>query len=354
MVVVVDARCIFDSGIGIYVSEVLSRIKNVSGFKFKVILMRGQQDKFLKLNVNIDSADICLVDYGRYSVKNFYALNKFLYGCDLYWMPTLSFPPISKVKKIVTVHDLCPVALWKIFGLLKALSYWLILGSQLVLSKRIICISNFTKSELLRFYSSVFEGKIKVIYNGISNRFSLSQAKRISRKDKPYLLCVGNVKPHKNLLNLVSFFENSSSFSKSYDLVVVGRSDGFRTGFSHTLGSSDGVIFTGFVEDDELASLYRNASAFIFPSFYEGFGLPLLEAMVFDLPILAADIDVFKEIAGDTINYFNHSDFSDFDLQLTELLNSDLSDYGVLINSFTWDRCVNSIVEIMNDENSSS
>ncbi|MGI1970357.1 glycosyltransferase family 4 protein [Shewanella baltica] len=353
--IVVDARCIFDSGIGVYISEILTRLIKIDGYKVEIILLNEQLSKFLDLKIEVNILDIYLVDFGRYSLKNIYTLNKLLLTADVYWMPALSLTPFSKVRKIVTVHDLCPIAQWKIFGLPTAFAYWCLLGVQLVLSKNIICISKFTQSELSKYFTSFFKSKSVVVHNGLSNRLTSSSTCNAGvNYSKPYFLCVGNVKPHKNILKLVHFFLKNSSYSKSYRLVVVGKVDGFRTGIEQSIDCNECITFTGFVGDDELAVLYNNASAFIFPSFYEGFGLPILEAMSFNLPILVADIEVFKEVANDKVKYFNHYDFSDFDCGLSELLNSPLSDYSLVLDSFTWERCVINMMSIIDNENSSS
>lgn len=346
--IVVDARCIFDSGIGVYIREVLSRLVSLNMFDVSVIVLKEQQPDFLKLGIDVNH--IHCVNFGRYSLRNLYALNRLLKPASFYFMPALSVTPIlSKVKRIVVVHDLCPIALWRFFGFYTAVAYWSILGVQILFSKKILCISDFTKSQVLHYFTSIFKSKISVIHNGLSKRYFNKKFKNdFNKLQKPYLLCVGNIKPHKNVINLVNFFVSKSQFSTSHTLVVVGKSEGFRTGIDMPIENSDSVKFTGFVSDEELASFYKNADAYVFPSFYEGFGLPILEAMSFQLPILASNIPVFKEIAGDDVVYFNPNDFNDFDFNLTRLLNNPKKDYSELLASFTWEHCVGKIVDVLN------
>lgn len=346
--IVIDARCIFDSGIGIYVREVLSRFIKLNDFSVEVILLSEQIENFTKLNINVNK--IHQVNFGRYSVKNIFGLNKLLSNAEVYLMPALSLSPVlSSVKKVVVVHDLCPISLRKFFGNITAIAYFLFMGIQVLSSKRIICISEFTKNELLSYFSTYFKFKVTVIYNGLSTRLNCHGIEQNTKQlGKPYLLCVGNIKPHKNVINLVNFFINNSRYSESHILVIVGKSDGFRTGINLTQELNENVRFTGFVSDDDLASLYNNAAAYIFPSFYEGFGLPILEAMSFNLPILASNIPVFKEIAGQDIMYFDQNTFVDFDVKLTELLKASPKDYSQTLAFFTWENSVKKMVDVIN------
>ncbi|WP_445776047.1 glycosyltransferase family 4 protein [Shewanella sp.] len=353
--IVVDARCIFDSGIGVYIREVLIRLSALNCFEIKVILLNHQLDDFYKLDIPVHQ--VFPIDFGRYSLKNLFCLNHILKDCSFYFMPALSVTPIfSKVKKLVVVHDLCPIALRQFFGLPTAFFYWCILGGQILFSKKIVCISEFTKKQLLFYFSGFFKSRITVIYNGLSERFSADNSVSEKNNDliKPYFLCVGNIKPHKNIINLVNFFVSSSQFGKSHRLVVVGKSDGFRTGIELPANSNESVVFTGFVSDLELTELYKNADAYLFPSLYEGFGLPILEAMSFQLPILASNIPVFKEIADEYVTYFNPFDFNDFDSKLSELLKNKVNDYSGVLSFFTWDRCVEQIADILKNEDFTS
>ena len=134
--------------------------------------------------------------------------------------------------------------------------------------------------------------------------------------------------------------------NSAYKLIVVGKRCGFKTGEREiNVGSS--VIFSGFVSDDELVHLYSKASAFIFPSLYEGFGLPLLEAMNFNLPIAASDIPVFHEIGESKISFFDPVNFKGFDCFLKKISDSGIStDYSEIIDKYCW---VDSAKKIMRE-----
>lgn len=345
--IIIDCRCVFDSGIGVYIREVLSELVKYESISIEVILMNNQHEDFLKLNFGVHK--LHLVKFGRYSLKNAFLMNNILSRADFYFMPNLSFVPIfSKVDKILVVHDLCPIALRKFFGRLTATLYYCLLSVQILFSKKVICISEFTKEELISYFLWIVNSKVSVIYNGLSTRLS-SRGDIYGEMDnkKPYVLCVGNIKPHKNIANLVDFYIKNSRFYHSHDLVVVGNAKGFRTGNKENKLDVPGVVFTGFISDADLTLLYQNAAAYVFPSFYEGFGLPLLEAMSFNLPILASSIPVFEEVAGDSIFYFDPHSFDGFDEGLEKALDLKRKDYSKLLGAFTWDDCVKKMVGLI-------
>ncbi|ALQ09313.1 glycosyltransferase family 4 protein [Pseudoalteromonas sp. 20-92] len=342
--IIIDARCIFDSGVGVYLREVLQRLIK-EDVQIELIMDRAQKAQFEALKISVKKVHV--IKYGRFSFFNLLFLNKLIKHADVYLMPSLTVSPIfSSVQKMTVVHDVCPIRMYKSFGYITAIAYWFMLGIQLVSSRKVIAISEFTKNEIKAYYPSYLTRKIDVIYNGLSTRLNDKYKENI--REKPYLLCVGNVKPHKNIVNFVNYFTNHSKFSKKFILVIVGQSDGFRTGEKPLICYEDNVEFTGFVSDEELGGLYDNASAFVFPSFYEGFGLPILEAMSFNLPILASDIPVFKEIAQNTIEYFNPNNFNDFDTKLEILFSRSNSDFSKILEQFTWENNVKKMIGIIN------
>lgn len=355
MNIIIDARCIFDSGIGVYIREVLSRLSLMPFFRVEVIVMACHVDRFQLLDIKVEK--IHKVDFSRYSIKNIYALNSILSRAELYIMPALSLPPFSKTRKITIVHDLCPIALRSLFGYFTAVVYWILLGWQILLSKRIVCISKFTRNEMHKYFPFFSGVNFSVVHNGLSTRLAKGLFKdnvQGFNLSTPYILCVGNIKPHKNIVNMVRHFSRKSIHSCSYKLVVVGNADGFRTGADISNELDECVFFTGFINDQDLASLYNNAKAFIFPSYYEGFGLPILEAMSFELPILASDIPVFREVAGEYIVYFDHMNFNDFDIKLAEVLGRGPADYSDILEKYTWEKSVSKIVGIIKNEDSTN
>ncbi|UVJ38740.1 glycosyltransferase family 1 protein [Arthrobacter sp. CJ23] len=142
---------------------------------------------------------------------------------------------------------------------------------------------------------------------------------------KPYLLAVGRLNVRKNIQALIHAFESTSAVDDTFDMVIVGEPNGKNA----TIGrKSNSIHFRSGVSDSELRDLYRGAAGFIFPSLDEGFGLPLLEAASFNLPIAASDIDVFREIDLAHV-YFDPKDVRSISSGLHRLVNSDLPSESV-------------------------
>ena len=171
-----------------------------------------------------------------------------------------------------------------------------------------------------------------------------------------YFLFVGNAKPNKNIRRMLEayavFRENSS---EEIALAIVGKKDGLLTGVEgldnlmDSLGLGSSVCFTGFVADEDLPILYSAARAFVFPSLYEGFGLPPLEAMACGCPVIASDAASMPEVCGEAALYVNPYDIQDMAATLQNLASSaQLADRLVndgfrRVKNFSWDMAAASI-----------
>jgi glycosyltransferase involved in cell wall biosynthesis len=177
-------------------------------------------------------------------------------------------------------------------------------------AKRVICVSDFTAKEFCK-YTDVDKNKIKVVHNGVDESWFNIKSNNIRPIKEPYYIYVGNIKPHKNLVRLINAYRLVKNRIKQ-KLVLVGKKDGFITGIDNinTLikGLEDRIIFTGYLDDKTLQYYVVNADAMIFPSLYEGFGLPPLEAMACGCPVLASAIPPIKEVCCDNVQYFNPYD----------------------------------------------
>jgi glycosyltransferase involved in cell wall biosynthesis len=196
---------------------------------------------------------------------------------------------------------------------IKFLAYKLTIGLGIRRAKKIITVSEFTKQDIKRNYSWI-KDKVVVTYEACDKEKKVAKKSesdsRILKKYgiiKPYILYVGNAYPHKNLERLIESFQDVGRENRELSLVLVGKEDYFYSQLKK-LKSRIGiekVIFAGFVPDDDLDVVYAASKAFIFPSLYEGFGLPPLEAMSMGVPVLSSDHLCMKEILGDSACYFD-------------------------------------------------
>ena len=309
MHVCVDARMWQSSGIGTYLQNLLPALTN----HFNVTLIGRARD--------LEGLDAAIV----HSTIPIYTLSELLRfpwvisQCDVFWSPHYNVPvlPIRARKRLVTIHDVFHLAYYHTLTWKQKAYASLVFRAAVHLSDATITVSGFSKQEIIR-HLSVTPHKISVIHNGVNHqlfRIITEQALREEIKQRyqlpaKFILFVGNVKPHKNLMTLVKAFAQLAS--EEIHLVVVGKKDGFVIGdallFDYLQQDerlNERVHFTGFVAEEDLPVIYNLAALFVFPSLYEGFGLPPLEAMACGCPVLASHQASIPEMCGEAAQYMN-------------------------------------------------
>lgn len=240
---------------------------------------------------------------------------------DLMHFPHWNIPLFYNKNFVVTIHDLLLLhfptrqasTLGPISYFLKNKAYKIILNHAVKKANKIITISNFTKQDIIKTFGVDNQ---KIITAHLAPQPTQDYAAPFSLHDKycihkPYWLYVGVAYPHKNLERLIDgwkiFYDQHSP---DYQLVLVGKKNYFYKKLTDYIEKKQArdVILTGFVPDLELPELYRNASLYVFPSLYEGFGLPPLEAMQYDLPVISSRETCLPEILQDAAEYFNPKD----------------------------------------------
>jgi len=211
----------------------------------------------------------------------------------------------TRFKKIITICDVTPLLFPEAHGRLHVWHHRLALPAILRAADRIITISEASKRDIVRCYR-VPEEKVSVTYLAASlpGRATYPTAMPPDAGaglTKPYILNVGTLEPRKNLTGLLKAFARARSKGLPHSLVVVGASGWGRSpiaGLVDGLGIRDHVHFTGFVDDQSLPRLYAGADFFVYPSLYEGFGLPVLEAMASGAPVITSNVSSLPEVAG--------------------------------------------------------
>ena len=225
---------------------------------------------------------------------------------------------------ITTVHDLTLLDFKNIrrFKLVYELKYQisrLVFFRGLKSSKVLIAPSNFTKQQLIKRFHLATE-KV-VVVPGSAELTKLTPGHYKGSKE-PFLLYVGNAYPYKNLPRLIRAVAIICQNRPEFKLVLVGQDDWFYSNLRRQVAKSNlkkNVVFTGFVSDIKLISLYQRAKLFVFPSLSEGFGLPGLEAMAYGVPVLAAQASCLPEVLGNAATYFNPTDDIDLVNKILEL-----------------------------------
>ncbi len=267
---------------------------------------------------------------------------------DVFFSPAHYLPRFCPVPSVVTIHDLSylyfPEDFLKkdLFQLKNWTSY------SLQQAKRIIAVSKTTKKDIVKSYGIPNE-KIEVVYNGYEKtvKHQIPNIKMEHLKH-PYILYVGTLQPRKNISSLIKAFDQFKKLYPEFKLTIAGKKGWlYEQIFSQVtdLGLENDVYFTDFVTDNQLMFLYKNAFCFVLPSFYEGFGIPILEAMSFDCPVIASFSSSLPEIGGEACLYFDPSNAFDL-LEKIKLLKDDqklrlelVKKGRQRIKEFSWEKC---------------
>lgn len=222
---------------------------------------------------------------------------------------------------------------------------------------KLIAVSESTKHDLLEFFPKLKPEMIRVIHHGFDSQFfskristdELEQfLKRYYLQKGQYILYVGALQPRKNLVRLMQSFEQLKEKYPAAKLVLAGEPAWLAETITDVWEQSpvrDDIVLPGRVSFEDLRSLYQGARLFAFPSLYEGFGLPLLEAFASGVPVLTADNSSLREVAGEAALYCQAEDVTDMTTQLTRLwedetLRKELAAKGqARLQDFSWDKC---------------
>jgi len=269
-------------------------------------------------------------------------------GADFIYHPSYYNNILKKFKGkvIVTVHDMTHELFPEYFSRLDKTPKW-----KKEIFRRadgLICISESTKNDLLKFYD-IEEEKIKIIYHGNPK---LPEVSATAIVNEPYILFVGARNGYKNFDMLYEIYTQSRELHDSYKLVTFGGRNFNKTELQKINERSfQNKVLNIQGDDSVLANLYKNASVFVFPSKYEGFGFPMLEAMQLGCPILACKTSSLPEIGGEASEYFEPDNQEDMKTKLINLLqNKERRDYLTSrgyqhVKNFSWEKCARETIK---------
>lgn len=352
--ITIDARMINASGIGRYIKALMPALIN----NFNSVTLLGIPADINKFEWS-GKVQIIEVKAPIYSVSEQFEILRKTPACDIFMAPHYNAPVwLPQAKKVaVIIPDANHLVFGKEMSLIKRL-YAKFFYAVSVKKDILFTISDFSRSEISRF-TKIDLASLKVAkcaidkdyFNNIQFQMEAGnfppQIEQIKNLD--YILFTGNVKPHKNLKRCLLAFEKISDAYPNLKFLIVGKKDNFISGdkavFELVENSpilKEGVVFTGHLSDMELAYLYKNAKLFLFPSLYEGFGIPPLEAMFFGCPVIVSREGSLPEICGNAAYFCNAYDVDDIASSIIEMLSNstlrkDLIAKGfVKVNEYDW------------------
>lgn len=258
--------------------------------------------------------------------------------------------PFVHRNQIVVFHDASVYAFPKTYSFGFKMKYYLFMGILSHTAQKILTVSQFSKKELSR-YLKIGEEKISVISEGCEHILQFIPDDSILNENdllkSPYLFAVGSKSSQKNMSRVVEALEKSGD--NLVPLVIAGG--GFSKVFTNVKKiESKKVIYLGYISDEQLRSLYSHALGFVFPSLYEGFGLPPLEAMICGCPVICSNKASMPEICGNAVEYFDPISIEEIDLSIINLitkpvLQNELRHKGYeRAKLFTWEKAANQLI----------
>ncbi|HOW60401.1 MAG TPA: glycosyltransferase family 1 protein [Candidatus Moranbacteria bacterium] len=357
-----------------------NRIDGTRVYLFNMLKNFGnldKTDKFFIYHRDFFNHHLTPPDFNNYSIRKIpfpflwtqtrFAFEVFIDRPDILWMPVHNIPLLrnKNTKVIVTIHDLAFKIFPKYFTNKDLFKLNKLSNMAIKNADHIIAVSHSTKNDILKFYPEIKNDKISVVYHGFDSELfqkDISQEnseiilKKYCLKAKSYLLYVGAIQPRKNLGVLIEAFEKIKEGNIDLKLVIAGspawKSDNIIKRINNSRFKKD-IIITGNLEFEKLSAIYRNAKLFIFPSLYEGFGIPILESMASGVPVICAKNSSLTEVGGDAVLYFqteNSKDLADcIDKVMQEKsLEDKLIQKGTEhVKSFSWGKCAKETLDIL-------
>jgi glycosyltransferase involved in cell wall biosynthesis len=254
--------------------------------------------------------------------------NRLVPDAELFHATEHLLMPLRAVPTVLTVHDL----IYHLFpSYHRSLNYWYLNTAVPLYVRRadsVIAISESTKRDLVQHYK-VPEEKISVVYEAASSRFrpaspeAVAEAKASYRLPSKYVLALGTIEPRKNLNRLVQAVCLLRQKDPELSLVIVGHAGWLYQDFFQELEKLEdprAVLLSGYVPDADLPAVLTGATAYVLASFYEGFGLPILEAMACGTPVVCSNTSSMPELGGEAARYFNPHDLQDMVTAISAVL----------------------------------
>jgi glycosyltransferase involved in cell wall biosynthesis len=270
----------------------------------------------------------------------------------------------SKTKKVLTIHDLSVYRYPKYFSLY-ARTYSKLFPTITKNTNKIITDSNSSKRDIIKILG-VKKENIDVVYLGIENKFKVIRNKKTLKElrtkynlPRQYVLFIGTIEPRKNLVSLIKAFAKALPSLKGDIKLIIGGKIGWEKNTIYSLpeklGINNRIQFIGKVEEEDLAPLYSLASTFVYPSLYEGFGLPPLEAMACGCPVITSNVSSLPEVVDDAAILINPYSLEDeLGININRILDDarfrqKLIEKGVQnAKSFSWINTAKQTLEIYN------
>lgn len=340
------------TGVEHYAKQLILHLAKIDKTNFYVLYLRTPPEAWF--NRLPENFKIKVIPFPVFWTQIRISLEMLLNPPDILLIPASALPVIHPKKSVVTIHDLA----WKYFpdsftNPMRIFLEWST-GFAVRHASNIIAVSESTKGDLVKFYG-VDEKKVIVVHHGYDIGESENQRIGISLPEK-YILFLSTLQPRKNLEGLIDAFKLLKRENPEIDqkLVVVGRPGWkFESILKKIADNKDAVVYVNHVSDDERLHILSKADALVLPSFYEGFGMQILESFAANVPVAASRASSMPEVAGDAAVYFDPNNI----LEMKNALKSLLLDKSLAdalrqkgkerLKNFSWEKCALQTLQVL-------
>jgi glycosyltransferase involved in cell wall biosynthesis len=280
------------------------------------------------------------------------------YKFDIFWGTRHHLPLFlsRRVKRVVTIHDLVHLRYPETMQPKNLILERILMKRSLSAADAIISVSHATATDIKKCYAKIQENHIHTIYSGVPQLYEAHDCSRIIvQLPQKYFLFVGTLEPRKNIHNILRAFERLNPEKYDIYLVIVGEKgwkDKELKKYLVDYNFESRIVFTGYVSRDMMINLYKKSVCLIFPSLYEGFGFPILEAMSCGTPVITSNTSSMKEIAADAALLGNPYDDAEIARAMrlilidTDLRKRLIGKAALRLKHFSWERCAHKLMEI--------
>lgn len=356
----ISQTCESKSGTGFFADQMIMALANIDNKNQYTIFPWFYDYRPETIN---NATQISQQNFRNKVLDNFSDSEKEIKKLDIIHSNNFRFPYGVSAKKVVTIYDVCFMDCPEYTTEANRLFCYKGTLDSMLFADKVIAISNYTKERLLHFFPSVPEEKVDVVYCGnrdtlLKEEDNVNLITKFSLKKNEYFLSVGTIEPRKNYGTLLKAFKQYKEMTHSdKKLCIAGGYGWMQENFTQDireLGLEKEVVVTGYVSDTELSNLYRYCFSFVYTTWYEGFGLPVLEAMNFGKPVIASNITSIPEVTGDSallINPGKAEETADCMKRLDEdgKLYQELAEKAIKRSGkFSWLESANKLLEIYN------